>query len=135
MRLLSRIQAGGESGEPIGLYHRRLADHALRGRRVPQILPAEWARRDRPHAAPRRQDPRLRSAAQSPVSLVFLMKLALLPGDGIGPEIVAQARKVLQRLGLKLQMGEAAAGGAGYDAAEDPLPPGTLAPAKGGSRS
>src|SRR5438046_6312468 len=79
MRLLSRIQAGGESGEPIGLYHRRLADHALRGRRVPQILPAEWARRDRPHAAPRRQDPRLRSAAQSPVSLVFLMKLALRP--------------------------------------------------------
>src|SRR2546430_13061996 len=54
------------------------------------------------------------------------MKLALLPGDGIGPEIVAQARKVLQRLGLKLEMREAAVGGAGYDAAEDPLPPATL---------
>jgi 3-isopropylmalate dehydrogenase len=58
------------------------------------------------------------------------MKLALLPGDGIGPEIVAQARKVLQRLGLKLEMREAAVGGAGYDAAEDPLPPATLSLAK-----
>ncbi len=58
------------------------------------------------------------------------MKLALLPGDGIGPEIVAQARKVLQRLGLKLEMREAAVGGAGYDAAEDPLPAATLSLAK-----
>ena len=58
------------------------------------------------------------------------MKVALLPGDGIGPEIVAQARKVLQRLGLKLEMREAAVGGAGYDAAEDPLPPATLSLAK-----
>src|SRR3977135_4222400 len=58
------------------------------------------------------------------------MKLALLPGDGIGPEIVAQARKVLQRLGLKLEMREAAVGGAGYDAVEDPLPPATLSLAK-----
>ena len=58
------------------------------------------------------------------------MKLALLPGDGIGPEIVAQARKVLQRLGLKLEMREAAVGGAGYDASEDPLPPATLSLAK-----
>jgi 3-isopropylmalate dehydrogenase len=55
------------------------------------------------------------------------MKVALLPGDGIGPEIVAQARKVLERLALKLEMQEAAVGGAGYDAAEDPLPPATLA--------
>ena len=58
------------------------------------------------------------------------MKLALLPGDGIGPEIVAQARKVLERLGLKLEMREAAVGGAGYDASEDPLPPATLSLAK-----
>jgi len=58
------------------------------------------------------------------------MKVALLPGDGIGPEIVAQARKILQRLGLKLEMREAAVGGAGYDAAEDPLPPATLSLAK-----
>ncbi|HXM81368.1 MAG TPA: 3-isopropylmalate dehydrogenase [Burkholderiales bacterium] len=55
------------------------------------------------------------------------MKVALLPGDGIGPEIVAQARKVLERLALNLEMQEAAVGGAGYDAVEDPLPPATLA--------
>ena len=58
------------------------------------------------------------------------MKLALLPGDGIGPEIVAQARKVLQQVGLRLEMREAAVGGAGYDATEDPLPPATLSLAK-----
>src|SRR5712664_2778863 len=58
------------------------------------------------------------------------MKVALLPGDGIGPEIVAQARRVLERLALKLEMREAAVGGAGYDAAEDPLPPATLSLAK-----
>src|SRR5439155_991630 len=79
VRLLSRIQAAGEPREPIGLYPSWLANHALRDRCVPQLLPAERARRDRPHAAPRRQDPRLRSAAQSPVPLVFLTKLAQVP--------------------------------------------------------
>ena len=57
------------------------------------------------------------------------MKIAVLPGDGIGPEIVAQAVNVLQRLaqdGLKIEMEYAAIGGAGYDAAGDPLPDVTL---------
>jgi 3-isopropylmalate dehydrogenase len=61
------------------------------------------------------------------------MKIAVLPGDGIGPEIVAQAVKVLKALasdGLKIEMEEAAIGGAGYDAAGDPLPDATLALAK-----
>ena len=61
------------------------------------------------------------------------MKIAVLPGDGIGPEIVAQAVKVLQALasaGLKIEMEQAPIGGAGYDAAGDPLPPATLALAK-----
>jgi 3-isopropylmalate dehydrogenase len=61
------------------------------------------------------------------------MKIAVLPGDGIGPEIVAQAGKVMQVLasdGLKLEMEEAPIGGAGYDAAGDPLPEATLALAK-----
>ena len=61
------------------------------------------------------------------------MKIAVLPGDGIGPEIVAQAVNVLQRLsqdGLKLEMEQAPIGGAGYDAAGDPLPEATLALAK-----
>ena len=57
------------------------------------------------------------------------MKIAVLPGDGIGPEIVAQAAKVLEALrsdGLKIEMEYAPIGGAGYDAAGDPLPEATL---------
>jgi 3-isopropylmalate dehydrogenase len=54
------------------------------------------------------------------------MKIAVLPGDGIGPEIVAQAVRVLQRLGLPLELQAAPVGGAGYDAAGDPLPQATL---------
>ena len=58
------------------------------------------------------------------------MKIAVLPGDGIGPEIVAQAVKVLKALDLNLQMTEAPIGGAGYEAAGDPLPDATLKLAK-----
>ena len=61
------------------------------------------------------------------------MKIAVLPGDGIGSEIVAQAVNVLKRLsqdGLKIEMEQAPIGGAGYDAAGDPLPEATLALAK-----
>ena len=57
------------------------------------------------------------------------MKIAVLSGDGIGPEVTAQAVKILQALnrdGLKIEMEHAAIGGAGYDAAGDPLPAGTL---------
>ena len=54
------------------------------------------------------------------------MNIAVLPGDGIGGEIVAQALKVLGRLALPLEMSEAPVGGAGYDAAGDPLPAATL---------
>lgn len=58
------------------------------------------------------------------------MKIAVLPGDGIGPEIVAQAVNVLKGLNLNLQMTEAPIGGAGYEAAGDPLPDATLKLAK-----
>jgi 3-isopropylmalate dehydrogenase len=54
------------------------------------------------------------------------MKIAVLPGDGIGPEIVAQALKVLKALNLKFDLKEAPIGGAGYDAEGDPLPDSTL---------
>ena len=57
------------------------------------------------------------------------MKIAVLAGDGIGPEIIAQAMKaldVLKRDGLQLELEEAPYGGAGYDAAGDPLPEATL---------
>jgi 3-isopropylmalate dehydrogenase len=59
------------------------------------------------------------------------MKIAVLPGDGIGPEIVTQAVKVLHALdGLSVEIEQAAVGGAAYDASGDPLPAGTLALAR-----
>src|SRR5712671_119221 len=58
------------------------------------------------------------------------MKIAVLPGDGIGPEIIAQAVKVLRELGLSIEMQEAPVGGAGYAAAGEPLPSSTLALAR-----
>lgn len=59
-----------------------------------------------------------------------MSKIAVLPGDGIGPEIVAEGVKVLQRLGLPLELEEAPVGGAGVDAADHPLPDATLRLAK-----
>lgn len=61
------------------------------------------------------------------------MKIAVLAGDGIGPEIIAQAVKVLNALkrdGLKIELEHAPYGGAGYDAHGDPLPEPTLKLAK-----
>jgi 3-isopropylmalate dehydrogenase len=58
------------------------------------------------------------------------MKIAVLPGDGIGPEIVAEAVNVIAALrsdGMPVETETAPIGGAGYDAAKHPLPPGTLA--------
>ncbi|HVE50847.1 MAG TPA: 3-isopropylmalate dehydrogenase [Casimicrobiaceae bacterium] len=57
------------------------------------------------------------------------MKVAVLPGDGIGPEIVGEARKILEALrseGLPIEIETAPIGGAGYDHAKHPLPPATL---------
>jgi len=58
------------------------------------------------------------------------MRVAVLPGDGIGPEIIAQAVRVLEKLGLGLRFDQHAAGGAAYDASGDPLPEATLKAAK-----
>jgi len=57
------------------------------------------------------------------------VKIALLPGDGIGPEILAEAAKLLERLrreGLPIETETAPIGGAGYDTARQPLPDATL---------
>lgn len=54
------------------------------------------------------------------------MKIAVLPGDGVGPEIVAEAVKVLRALGEPLEMEFAEVGGAAYDAHGEPLPAATL---------
>ncbi|MEF8792982.1 3-isopropylmalate dehydrogenase [Thiohalorhabdus sp.] len=57
-------------------------------------------------------------------------KLAILPGDGIGPDIVAEAVKVLTALrddfGLEVAWDEAAVGGTAYDETGHPLPAATL---------
>ena len=52
--------------------------------------------------------------------------IALLPGDGIGPEVVAQARRVLEALDLGLTFEEAPVGGAAYEVSGHPLPLATL---------
>jgi 3-isopropylmalate dehydrogenase len=54
------------------------------------------------------------------------MKIAILPGDGIGTEIVAEAVKVLNVLGLKFETETALVGGAAYEAHGHPLPDSTL---------
>ncbi len=58
------------------------------------------------------------------------MKIAILPGDGIGPEIMTEAVKVLNALGEKFEMETAPVGGAGYAASGHPLPEATLKLAK-----
>ncbi|QSA98442.1 3-isopropylmalate dehydrogenase [Methylococcus sp. EFPC2] len=58
------------------------------------------------------------------------LKIAVLPGDGIGPEIVAEAVKVLNALrddfGLQVETEEALIGGTAYDATGTPFPAETL---------
>ncbi|MCY1519492.1 3-isopropylmalate dehydrogenase [compost metagenome] len=58
------------------------------------------------------------------------MKIAVLPGDGIGTEIVAEAVRVLEVLDLKFEMESALVGGAAYEAHGHPLPEATLKLAK-----
>ena len=58
------------------------------------------------------------------------MKIAILPGDGIGTEIVAEAVKVLRALELPMELEQAPVGGAAYEASGHPLPEATLALAK-----
>jgi len=58
------------------------------------------------------------------------MKIAVLPGDGIGTEIVAQAIRVLDALDLPFEMETALVGGAAYEAHGHPLPEATLKLAK-----
>ena len=54
------------------------------------------------------------------------MKIAILPGDGIGPEITNQAVGVLKALNVGAELVEAPIGGAGYEKFSDPLPDSTL---------
>ncbi|MGH6622613.1 MAG: 3-isopropylmalate dehydrogenase [Burkholderiaceae bacterium] len=58
------------------------------------------------------------------------MKIAVLPGDGIGPEIIAEAIKVLRALGEPFEFEQAEVGGAAYEVHGHPLPESTLSLAK-----
>jgi 3-isopropylmalate dehydrogenase len=63
-----------------------------------------------------------------------VQRILVLPGDGIGPEIVNEAMRVLDRVaeleGLDLEIDEGLIGGAAYDAAGDPYPEATRAMAR-----
>ena len=58
------------------------------------------------------------------------LNIAVFPGDGIGPEVVEEALKILKiielKLGLKISLNEAPVGGAGYEATGHPLPEASL---------
>jgi 3-isopropylmalate dehydrogenase len=58
------------------------------------------------------------------------MKIAVIPGDGIGPEVVHEAVHVLDALGIGLEFEFAAAGACATDAYGKPLPDATLSVAK-----
>ena len=58
------------------------------------------------------------------------MKIAVLPGDGIGTEIVAQAVRVLNALDLQFEIEQAPVGGAAYESHGHPLPASTLSLAR-----
>ena len=63
-------------------------------------------------------------------------KVLLLPGDGIGPEIAAQAARLLkacQEVGLDIEVEEGLVGGSAYDVHGEPLPAETLEKAKAAS--
>ncbi len=59
-----------------------------------------------------------------------MARLLLLPGDGIGPEVTAEVRRVAERLTNELVIDERAFGGASYEEAGEPLTAETLAAAK-----
>jgi 3-isopropylmalate dehydrogenase len=59
------------------------------------------------------------------------LKIAILPGDGIGTEIVAQALRVMDCLDLRFETEQALVGGAAYEGHGHPLPESTLALARG----
>ena len=63
-----------------------------------------------------------------------MARIVILPGDGIGPEVAAQAVRVLEaaaaRFSLEITIEEALIGGAAYDAVGMPLPEETLAACK-----
>ena len=71
-----------------------------------------------------------RADARTPLPLVRSLTVALLPGDGIGPEVVAEGarvvRTVAERYGHAIELCEGLIGGCALDARGTPLPPETV---------
>jgi 3-isopropylmalate dehydrogenase len=61
------------------------------------------------------------------------VRVVCLPGDGIGPEVAAEAVRVLERLPVDVEVDERVFGGAAIDAVGDPLPEATLEACRGAS--
>jgi 3-isopropylmalate dehydrogenase len=57
--------------------------------------------------------------------------IVCLPGDGIGPEVMAEAIRVLEALPVEIELSTHLFGGAAIDALGDPVPPDTLAACRG----
>ena len=71
-----------------------------------------------------------RADARTPSPLVRSLTVALLPGDGIGPEVVAEGARILravaERYGHTIELSEGMIGGCALDARGTPLPPETI---------
>ena len=71
-----------------------------------------------------------RADARASSPLVRLLTVALLPGDGIGPEVVAEGARILRavakRFGHTIELSEGLIGGCALDALGTPLPPETI---------
>src|SRR5690606_14877481 len=102
----------------------------LRGRIVRPPLPAARHRRARLPAGARRGDPVVRTHAGARADAVSGARIVALPGDGIGPEVTAEAVRVLnavaRRFGHDIHIAHHAFGGAAVDALGEPLPRDTL---------
>ena len=76
---VSRIQAHHRPRAPDRVDRRRRDELRIRGRALPQALPAERARRDRPDAGARGRDPRVRGKAQSGTTVAVLSGQSRIP--------------------------------------------------------
>src|SRR5690606_3067779 len=113
------VRGAGRRGLPRRLQHGRL----------PLRVTPRGARRDRPYPAAGAGDRRLRAPprrARRPLRLMTVHRIAVLPGDGIGPEVIAAGLAVLraagERHGLRLDLVEYPMGAAGVAAHGDPFP-------------
>ena len=113
------MEAGEGGGRPRGLRGAlRRSRGAVRARRGAPPPAAQRPRRHRPHAPEGRRHLRVRARARAsrPRHAGPMPTIALLPGDGIGPEVAAAAVEVLDAVADDLAYDQHLAGGAAIDA-------------------